>query len=56
MDERYCECAYCGIGHHCDEGKDGANCPECGEWNGIINLWYVDVCRNGKPIAECECC
>jgi len=38
-DEEYCECPFCGIGYHCDEGNDGSDCPECGEWNGTIMLY-----------------
>lgn len=38
-DEIYCECIRCGIGYHGDEGEDGHNCPECGEWNGAISLY-----------------
>ena len=39
-DEGYCECPFCLIDYHCDKEEDGADCPECGEWNGNINRFF----------------
>jgi len=36
MNLTFCVCPFCQIGFHCDEGEDGSDCPECGEWIGAV--------------------